>query len=256
MRAAANWSHPTGRARPARRRPAVLRGIRNRLAFRVVPERPVRLDVLLRDDGLAVRPIEHEEVSVARRLGDELAGLAVDGRRRTRPAVCVESQSCVSCGDDWKYHTILPVSALSATIEPVKRLAPVAVLVRHDRLRIARRDIDKIELGIERDRRPRHAAAVLHRVFVRPRLGARLVHLLRNDVPAPLELARRRIVRLEVAGNVEVVAAHADDTHDSCDDRRDRSRSRTDPDRRSVCRQRSVPSLMLSETRLQSGVSK
>ena len=39
-------------------------------------------------------------------------------------AGCVESQSCVSCGDDWKYQTIFPVSALSATIEAVKRLAP------------------------------------------------------------------------------------------------------------------------------------
>ena len=34
-------------------------------------------------------------------------------------AVCVASQSCVSCGDDWKYHTIFPVSASSATIEAV-----------------------------------------------------------------------------------------------------------------------------------------
>ena len=34
-------------------------------------------------------------------------------------AVCVASQSCVSCGDDWKYHTIFPVSASSATIDAV-----------------------------------------------------------------------------------------------------------------------------------------
>src|SRR6202011_1600296 len=43
-------------------------------------------------------------------------------------AVCVESQSCVSCGDDWKYQTILPVSALSATIDAVNRLAPARFL--------------------------------------------------------------------------------------------------------------------------------
>jgi hypothetical protein len=34
----------------------------------------------------------------------------------------------VSCGDDWKYQTILPVSALSATIEPVNRLSPARFL--------------------------------------------------------------------------------------------------------------------------------
>ena len=39
-------------------------------------------------------------------------------------AVCVESQSWVSCGDVWKYHTILPVAAFTATTEPVKRLSP------------------------------------------------------------------------------------------------------------------------------------
>jgi hypothetical protein len=30
----------------------------------------------------------------------------------------------VSCGDDWKYHFILPVSTSSATIDPVNRLSP------------------------------------------------------------------------------------------------------------------------------------
>src|SRR6185503_20203332 len=39
-------------------------------------------------------------------------------------AVCVESQSCVSCGDDWKYQFIFPVSGLSDTIDAVNRFAP------------------------------------------------------------------------------------------------------------------------------------
>jgi hypothetical protein len=38
--------------------------------------------------------------------------------------VCVASQSCVSCGDDWKYQAIFPVSGLSATIDSVNRLSP------------------------------------------------------------------------------------------------------------------------------------
>ena len=35
------------------------------------------------------------------------------------------SQSCVSCGDAWKYHAIFPVSGLSATMEAVQRLEPL-----------------------------------------------------------------------------------------------------------------------------------
>ena len=38
--------------------------------------------------------------------------------------VCVASQSCVSCGDDWKYQASFPVSGLSATIDSVNRLSP------------------------------------------------------------------------------------------------------------------------------------
>ena len=42
----------------------------------------------------------------------------------TRIGVCVESQSCVSCGDVWKYHAILPVSTLTAMSDDVNRLSP------------------------------------------------------------------------------------------------------------------------------------
>jgi len=40
-------------------------------------------------------------------------------------AVCVASQSWVSCGDDWKYHFIFPSSGFSATMLAVNRLSPV-----------------------------------------------------------------------------------------------------------------------------------
>jgi hypothetical protein len=36
-----------------------------------------------------------------------------------RIGVCAESQSCVSWGDVWKYHAILPVSTFTATSEQV-----------------------------------------------------------------------------------------------------------------------------------------
>ena len=138
-------------------------------------------------------------------------------------AVCVESQSCVSCGDDWKYHTILPGVRVERDDRRGEEVVARAVLVRDDRLRIAGRDEDQVELGIVGDRLPRHAAAVLRHLLVRPGLRARLALLLRHDVPAPLQLAGRRIVRVEVAGNVEVVAADAGDHVVLDDDRRDRA---------------------------------
>src|SRR6187401_555891 len=41
-----------------------------------------------------------------------------------RIGVCAESQSCMSCGDVWKYHAILPVSTFTATSAHVNRLSP------------------------------------------------------------------------------------------------------------------------------------
>src|ERR1700756_4135608 len=41
-----------------------------------------------------------------------------------RTGVSTLSQSCVSCGDAWKYHTSFPVSGFSATMDAVYRLAP------------------------------------------------------------------------------------------------------------------------------------
>jgi hypothetical protein len=41
-----------------------------------------------------------------------------------RTGVCAESQSCMSCGDVWKYHFILPVATSTAISEQVNRLSP------------------------------------------------------------------------------------------------------------------------------------
>ena len=96
-------------------------------------------------------------------------------------------------------------------MEPVIEVRAGAVLVCNDRLRVAGRHVDEIQIGVIGDRLPRHAAAVLHGVLVRPRLGARLALLLRHDIPPPLHLAALRIVRLHVPGNVEIVTADAGD---------------------------------------------
>jgi hypothetical protein len=42
-----------------------------------------------------------------------------------RIGVCDESQSCVSCGDVWKYQAIFPVSTFTAIRQPVNRLSPL-----------------------------------------------------------------------------------------------------------------------------------
>src|SRR6478736_4268317 len=63
---------PIGDLRP-------LRGIGNGLPLVVVSQLPVRLDELARDDGLAVRAIQHEELPIAGRLREELPRLTVDG---------------------------------------------------------------------------------------------------------------------------------------------------------------------------------
>src|SRR5438552_9744525 len=41
-----------------------------------------------------------------------------------KTGTCVASQSCVSCGEHWKYQTIFPVSGFNATMEAVQRLSP------------------------------------------------------------------------------------------------------------------------------------
>ena len=85
-------------------------------------------------------------------------------------------------------------------------------------MRIAGAEVIEVQLGIVGARDPRHAAAVRHRVLIRPALRARLT-LAGRGVPAPHEIAALRIARLEVAGDVERVAADADD-HLLADDHR------------------------------------
>ena len=58
---------------------------------------------------------------------------------------------------------------------------------------------------------PRHAAAVLHGLFVGPRLGAGLALLLRHRVPAPLQVPGFRVVGAQVARPIQIIAADARD---------------------------------------------
>src|SRR5207248_2651997 len=67
------------------------------------------------------------------------------------------------------------------------------------------------------------SAAVLHGVFIGPGLRAGLAFLLWHGIPAPLQIARLGIVRAEVAGPIEVIAADARDDVILHDQRRDRA---------------------------------
>ncbi len=100
-----------------------------------------------------------------------------------------------------------------------KEVVAGPVLVRDDRLRVAGGDEDEVQLRVVGDRLPGHAAAVGRHLCVRPGFRARLALLLRHGVEAPLHLAAFGMHGLDVAGDVEIVAADADD-HVILDDRR------------------------------------
>src|SRR5690349_10567117 len=51
---------------------------------------------------------------------------------------------------------------------------------------------------------------MLRRFFVRPTFGTGITLLLWHGIPPPLQIARLRIARLEISGNIQIVTAHAD----------------------------------------------
>ncbi len=160
-------------------------------------------------------------MTVARRLRDEFARTAVDlavehHRRLCRIPVVRIVRRRLEIPDH------LPGVGVERHDRRGEEIVAGPVLVRDHRLRIAGRDEDQVQLGIVGDRLPRHAAAVPRHLLVRPRFRPRIAFLLRDDVPPPLQLAGFRIARVEIAGDVEVVAADADDDVILDDHRRDR----------------------------------
>ena len=219
---------PVGGATRARRHERsrhnrILRGIADRLSLCVDLLRPVRrVDHPRRQDVLAVGAIEQEEMSVATRLRDELARTSVDdavdqhGRLRGVPLVCVVRR-----------HLIGPHHLAGVGVQRHDRAGPQIVarpaLTRQHRLRIAGPDVIEVQLGIVRAGQPRHAAAARHLVLAGPRFGAGLTRT-RRRVPAPHHLSALGIARLEIARDVERVAADADDHVTSDHDRRVRGK--------------------------------
>ena len=105
--------------------------------------------------------IDGEEIAVARGRRTSLRGFPLIVPS-IRIGVCAESQSCVSCGDVWKYQAIFPVSTLTATSEQVKRLSPLPADAGVARRRVAGAEDVELRFGIvdARESRPgrRHAA--------------------------------------------------------------------------------------------------
>ena len=149
-------------------------------------------DELGRHQRLARGPVQQEVLSVARRLRDQLPLLPVDlvvyqhGGLGRIPVVRVVRRRLVV-----PHH--LPGVGVQGDDRSGEQVVARTVLVGDHRLRVAGRDVDVVQLGVVGGRRPRHAAAVLHRFFARPRLRARIAHLLRHGVPAPLPLAALRM---------------------------------------------------------------
>ena len=215
---------PVGRAARVRRdqrarHARVLLGVSNGLPLRVDLFRPVRrVEELRREDVLAVGAIEQHVVAVAVRLRDELARTAVDHavdeHRRLRgvPVVRVVRR-----------HLVAPHHLAGVRIERDDRAGPevvaFAALPGEHGIRIAGADVVEIQFRIVGAGQPRHAAAVRHRIFVGPRLGARLAFA-RRRVETPHDFSALGIARLEIAGHVERVAADADDHLLADDDRR------------------------------------
>src|SRR5690349_3581593 len=52
---------------------------------------------------------------------------------------------------------------------------------------------------------------MLRRFFVRPTFGTGITLLLWHGIPPPLQIARLRIARLEISGNIQIVTAHPDE---------------------------------------------
>ncbi len=98
---------------------------------------------------------------------------------------------------------------------------PLAALAGDHRLRISGADIEQAEVGVVGAGHPGHPAPMHHGFDAGPGFGFRGAGL-GMGVPAPFEFACFRIVRFQIPGDIEVIAADAGNHVIAGDDRRDR----------------------------------
>src|SRR6266851_6301871 len=132
----------------------------------------------------SIGAIEHEEITVARGLSQQLARLAVnlgieqDGGLGVVPVVRIVGRSLE-----------VPNQFAGVRIERNNRTGPkigaFSSLPRHQRIRIAGAPVQQVELRVISTREPRHPATVTHRGLVGPGLGSWFT-LSRLAIPSPL----------------------------------------------------------------------
>src|SRR5579859_1024701 len=79
-----------------------------------------------------------------------------------------------------------------------------------------------MQVGIVRARNPGHAAAMAHGILVGPRFKSRVAFLQRSTPPFPLNVAGFGIMSFQETGNVERIAASANDDMVADNNRRGR----------------------------------
>ena len=153
----------------------------------------------------------------------------------------------MSCGEVWKYHAIFPVSTLTAIERAREQVVSLASHAGVAGSRIARAEDVELGLGIVDARNPRLPAAMPRGLETRPGVETGIARLHRHGIELPLQLAGFGIVRLEEAGQIEVVAG-ADQHVVANDDRRHGGKVLLVEVAISTC-QRSLPVFASSETR-------
>src|SRR5262245_21071379 len=89
-------------------------------------------------------------------------------------------------------------------------VVPFTAFSCNDGLRISGSEEEQVEVWIVRAGDPSHSAAVRHGLRTGPGLGARLTGFW-FYVPLPLQFAGLGRTRLQVTGDIEIVAADTDD---------------------------------------------
>jgi len=165
-------------------------------AFLLAENRAGRTVVLVIDEAQNLQAEVLEEIRLLSNLEtetDKLVQIVLVGQPELAATLSRPDLRQLSQRITVRYH-LKPMSAADTT-----------EYINH-RLRVAGPEVDHVELGIVGRRAPGHAAAVQHRFDAGPGLRFRLVRV-GMSVPAPLHLARFGVVRLDVAGDVEIVAA-------------------------------------------------
>ena len=144
---------------------------------------------------LAIRPVQHEEVSISACLGKQLTRLSINlAVNQNRRFICIPIVYIVG------RNLVIPGQLSGIGIDchngaGVKVIA-LPALFRQHRIRIASAEVVKVEFRVVRAGHPSLPRAMGRGSFIRPCLNAGLTFA-RRCPPFPLQGSRFRISRLE-----------------------------------------------------------